>query len=121
MTSSTSGRKTRDWLFNTMATILGLLIWYDVSELRQDVKKLLSETTTNVTEISNLKQRVDRLEQKVDRISAFTPEESEKPTRRQPVKNDFPADIPAAMYAVYRHNEQSVKQKLIPNRYGPID
>ena len=53
------------YLFPTLVTILAMLIWRDVSELRGDVKALLAQSNIDKTKIENLEKDVKSLEQAV--------------------------------------------------------
>lgn len=44
------------YLFPTLVTILAMMIWRDVSELRSDVKALLSQSSIDKTKIENLER-----------------------------------------------------------------
>jgi hypothetical protein len=53
------------YFFPTLVTILAMLIWRDVSELRSDVKSLLAQSNVDKTEIQHLKKDVQILNNKV--------------------------------------------------------
>lgn len=53
------------YLFPSLATILAMMIWRDVTELRSDVKQLLAQSNIDKTEIQNLKKDVDILNRQV--------------------------------------------------------
>lgn len=53
------------YLFPSLVTILAMMIWRDVSELRADVKALLAQSNVDKTEIQNLKRDVDMLNRQV--------------------------------------------------------
>lgn len=44
------------YLFPTLVTILAMMIWRDVSELRSDVKSLLAQSNIDKTKIENLER-----------------------------------------------------------------
>lgn len=44
------------WVFPSVVTILAMLIWRDVSELRSDVKALLAQTNIDKTKIESLER-----------------------------------------------------------------
>ena len=46
------------YLFPSLVSILAMMIWRDVSELRTDVKQLLAQSNIDKTEIQNLKREV---------------------------------------------------------------
>jgi hypothetical protein len=53
------------YIFPTLVTILAMMIWRDVSELRSDVKALLAQSNIDKTRIDNLEADVRFLEQRV--------------------------------------------------------
>jgi hypothetical protein len=44
------------YLFPSLVTILAMMIWRDVSELRADVKSLLAQASVDKTKIENLER-----------------------------------------------------------------
>lgn len=62
------------YIFPTLVTILAMLIWRDVTELRNDVKALLAQSNIDKTKIENLEKDVKTLEQAVfnRRLTAST-------------------------------------------------
>lgn len=69
MTNSLSktsvGNTLKLYLFPTLVSILAMLIWRDVSELRTDVKALLAQSNVDKTKIDALERDVKSLEQTV--------------------------------------------------------
>lgn len=55
------GNSIKLYFFPSLVTILAMLIWRDVSELRSDVKSLLAQSNIDKTEIQNLKRDVEIL------------------------------------------------------------
>ena len=55
----------KEWASPTLICIVGMLLYRDVTELRTDVKTLLSQSYVDKTRIDNLEKRVDKLEQKL--------------------------------------------------------
>jgi hypothetical protein len=55
------GNSIKLYFFPSLVTILAMLIWRDVSELRSDVKSLLAQSNIDKTEILNLKRDVEIL------------------------------------------------------------
>lgn len=49
------------YLFPSLVSILAMMIWRDVSELRSDVKQLLAQSNIDKTEIQNLKREVFKI------------------------------------------------------------
>jgi hypothetical protein len=50
--------KLKIWLFPSLVTILGTLIWRDVSEMKSDIKELLAQSNIDKTRIDNLERLV---------------------------------------------------------------
>jgi len=50
------------YLFPALVTIISMLIWRDISELRADVKALLAQSNIDKTRIDNLTNDVKALE-----------------------------------------------------------
>jgi hypothetical protein len=46
------------WLFPTLASIIGFLIWSDVSEIKKDVKQLMAQSNIDKTRIDNLERQI---------------------------------------------------------------
>lgn len=53
------------YIFPTLVTILAMLIWRDINEMRADVKMLLAQSNVDKTKIENLQRDVNQLEQAV--------------------------------------------------------
>ena len=68
------GNAIKIYLFPSLVTILAMLIWRDVNELRSDVKALLAQSNVDKTKIENLEKDVRMLDQAVfnKRITAST-------------------------------------------------
>ena len=66
------------YLFPSLVTILAMMIWRDVSELRSDVKALLAQSNIDKTKIEQLEKDVKFLEQSVygskQKPITYTPE-----------------------------------------------
>ena len=73
------GNAIKVYLFPSLVTILAMLIWRDVTELRNDVKSLLAQSNVDKTKIENLEKDVRMLDQAVfnKRITASV--ESKEP------------------------------------------
>ena len=67
------------YIFPSLVTLLAMLIWRDVTELRSDVKSLLAQSNVDKTKIENLEKDVRMLDQAVfnKRITASV--ESKEP------------------------------------------
>jgi hypothetical protein len=59
------GNTFKIYLFPAMVSVLSMLIWRDVSELRSDVKALLAQSSIDKTKIEMLERDVRTLEQAV--------------------------------------------------------
>ena len=55
----------KTWLFPSIVTLLGTLIWRDMQEMRDDIKSLLAQSNVDKTRIDNLERQVDLLNEKV--------------------------------------------------------
>ena len=53
------------YIFPSLVTLLAMMIWRDVNELRSDVKQLLSESSSNKAKVENLEKQVAQLNQAV--------------------------------------------------------
>jgi hypothetical protein len=53
--------KIKVYLFPTLVSLLSIMIWRDVTELRSDVKMLLAQANVDKTEIENLKKNIEML------------------------------------------------------------
>ena len=56
------------YIFPSLVSILAMMIWRDVNELRADVKQLLAESNANKVKVENLEKQVQQLNQAVFRI-----------------------------------------------------
>jgi hypothetical protein len=46
------------YLFPTLVSILGMMIWNDVNEIKSDVKQLMAQSNIDKTRIDNLEREV---------------------------------------------------------------
>lgn len=46
------------WLFPSLVSIIGLLIWNDVTEIKADIKALMAQSNIDKTRIDNLERQV---------------------------------------------------------------
>ena len=46
------------WVFPGLVSILGMMIWHDVNEVKQDVKVLMAQSNIDKTRIDNLERAV---------------------------------------------------------------
>ncbi len=61
ISKSSLGNALKLYLFPSVVTILAMMIWRDVTELRSDVKALLAQSNIDKTEIQNLKREVFKM------------------------------------------------------------
>lgn len=66
------GNSIKLYFFPSLVTILAMLIWRDVSELRSDVKSLLAQSNVDKTEILNLKKDVQMIQSKLFKQTAMS-------------------------------------------------
>lgn len=62
---TSTANKIKLYFFPSLVTIVSMLIWRDVSELRSDVKMLLAQSNIDKTKIEQLEKDVKSLEQAV--------------------------------------------------------
>lgn len=93
------------YLFPSLVTILAMMIWRDVTELRSDVKQLLAESSANKAKVERLEKQVDQLNQSVFKIPKTTG------NNKQPNNNDSNVHH---MYAVLNKDENFYVQKYLP-------
>lgn len=79
------------WIFPTLVSLVSLLIWNDVNEIKADVKALMAQSNIDKT-------RIDNIERQVYKTSANYPV--------QPVENEEPR---ANQYAVLTDNKLKSK------------
>lgn len=58
MTKESSAATFKVWLFPTLVSIIGLLIWNDVTEIKSDIKSLMAQSNIDKTRIDNLERQV---------------------------------------------------------------
>lgn len=46
------------WIFPSLVSLLGLMIWHDVNEVKADVKALMAQSNIDKTRIDNLERAV---------------------------------------------------------------
>lgn len=92
------------WAFPSLVTILAMMIWRDVNELRSDVKQLLAESSSNKAKVENLERQVQQLNQAVFKIP--------KPIGSIP--KDSGNQRVSTVYAVLNRDEYIIKKKFVP-------
>jgi hypothetical protein len=50
--------KLKAWMFPALITILATMLWYDIREIKQDVKALMAQSNIDKTRIDNLEREV---------------------------------------------------------------
>lgn len=48
----------KTWIFPSLVSILGLMIWQDVNEIKADVKALMAQSNIDKTRIDNLERQM---------------------------------------------------------------
>jgi hypothetical protein len=48
----------KSWIFPGLVSILGMMIWQDVTEIKADVKALMAQSNIDKTRIDNLERQV---------------------------------------------------------------
>ncbi len=84
------------WVFPSLVSIVSLLIWNDVNEIKADVKALMAQSNIDKTRIDNLEREV---------YSGKTTSLPEKPEEKPPFLNE--------LYAVLPSPEKKYKHKKI--------
>lgn len=46
------------WIFPSLVSILAMMIWNDVNEIKADVKQLMTQSSIDMTRIDNLERQV---------------------------------------------------------------
>jgi len=81
------------WIFPGLVSILGLMIWNDVSEIKADVKALMAQSNIDKTRIDNLERQI-----------------YVKPTSNQPAKEERNPLKNNKLYAVIPYNSFRLKK-----------
>jgi hypothetical protein len=50
----------KSWIFPGLVSILGMMIWQDVTEIKADVKALIAQSNIDKTRIDNLEREIYR-------------------------------------------------------------
>ena len=48
----------KNWIFPGLVSVLGMMIWNDVNEIKADVKSLMAQSNIDKTRIDNLEREV---------------------------------------------------------------
>lgn len=78
----------QDWISPMLIGIVGMLIWRDMSELRSDVKLLLSQQSANQV-------RIERMESDIEMLKGLAFKEDAKTTtyNSSPMKKEDEIDL----------------------------
>ena len=58
MRENTSIQSFKTWIFPTLVSILAMMIWNDVNEIKADVKALMAQSNIDKTRIDNLERAI---------------------------------------------------------------
>jgi hypothetical protein len=78
------------WLTPILISILGIMLWSQLSELKEDVKKLLAYQASNDVKVSMLEKEVDILRQKYDGQTIYSSRENNFPKQGFAKKEEEP-------------------------------
>jgi len=100
--------KVKNFLFPSIVTILAMMIWRDVNELRSDVKQLLAESNSNKAKVEILEKQVQLLNQAVFKMP--------KTAGNNPEPTDDNNSNMFHSYAVLNKDEYFYVRKQLPNK-----
>jgi hypothetical protein len=83
-----SADKVKIWLFPSLVSILGLMIWTDLQTIKSSVALNTSTSIINKTNVENLQRRVDRLETVIYKQPVIVKNTDNIPEK--PVKDNSP-------------------------------
>ena len=91
------------WLFPSVLSILCVMLYDDIREIKSDVKQLLAQAASDHTEIINLKSQVNLIDNKV--FTFNSPKDSDK--------NKFPPSLVRTDIALIHqdNNKLNIKKK----------
>ena len=75
------------WIFPTLVSLVSLLIWNDVNEIKSDVKLLMAQSNIDKTRIDNLERQLFKASNTIP--SPFIPKREEEITYAVLVDNKF--------------------------------
>jgi len=75
------------WVFPSLVSIVSLLIWNDVNEIKADVKALMAQSNIDKTRIDNLERQV---------YGSKTTNLPEEPVENKPFVQDLYAVLPGS-------------------------
>jgi len=75
------------WVFPTLVSLVSLLIWNDVNEIKSDVKLLMAQSNIDKTRIDNIERQMFKASNTIP--SPFIPRREEEITYAVLVDNKF--------------------------------
>lgn len=87
MNEITNLRSIKSWIFPGLVSLVALLIWSDVTEIKSDIKALMAQSNIDKTRIDNLERVI--YEKRIETTSANVP-----PTKNPPASQYFLAILP---------------------------
>lgn len=94
---SVATEKIKAWMFPGLITILATMLWYDIREIKQDVKALMAQTNIDKTRIDNLEREVFEYH------------------RNKPVSNNSETELPPYKLVFIRPENYITKKFFRPN------
>lgn len=76
---TTSLQSLKSWLFPSVVSILGILIWQDVTEIKSDVKALMAQSNIDKTRIDAIEKQLDMINGRVFRQTASAQQDKQLP------------------------------------------
>lgn len=67
------------WIFPSLVSIIALLIWNDVNEIKADVKALMAQSNIDKTRIDNLERQIYKTAASYPAFPPVTPEVVKSP------------------------------------------
>ena len=89
----------KNWVFPSLVSILGMMIWNDVVEIKTDVKALIAQSNVDKTRIDNLEREVYR--KNVTYKLPSLPLESKKVLRNEMIAIINKNDVTPKEYETY--------------------
>lgn len=78
------------WLTPILISIVGIMLWSQLSELKEDVKKLLAYQAANDVKVSMLEKEIDILREKYDSQTRYSSFNTTTPERATAKKEEGP-------------------------------
>lgn len=80
----------KSYITPILISILGIMLWTQLTELREDVKKLLAYQAANDVKVSILEKEIDILREKYDLKPRYSTERIQLPERATAKKEEGP-------------------------------